>query len=393
MATIVDGKKRIPFMRGMLVHHLIQRGFDHDEAYGIADEVRVELRSRKDVARDEILGLIESLLARDHADRTVADLVFWERAPTSITVARKSGDRPFSKELLSHSVQASGLRPEMAYRLAQRVEDRLVDERRALIDHQQLEAVVAEALRAEHGSNFAERYKVWRAWGNLDKPLVILIGGASGVGKTTLAISLANLLDIPRVVATDDIRQILRLTLSPEFMPALHTSSYRAFEAIRESTHLGLDPVLAGYREQVRVVGVGVRAIIGRCIEENASVIIDGVHLLPGFIDLSRFEKDAIIAPMCLVVTDRQAYEGRFSKREGQAPARGAHKYLANLDHILAIQEHILRCSEEQEVATIDVTAVEDPTSAAVTTVAEQLQQHKEIRRLLGKNGKERKKP
>lgn len=391
MATITDGKKRIPFMRGMLVHHLIQRGFDHDDAYEVADEVRGELRELKMVSREQILALISDLLARDYADHPVGDLVFWERAPTSIQVSRKSGSRPFSKELLSHSIQASGLPPEQAYALAQRVEARLVQERKASLDHEQLEVVVEQELLQEHGRNYAMRYRVWRAWGNLDKPLIILIGGASGVGKTTLAISLANLLDIPRVVATDDIRQILRLTLAEDFMPAIHTSSYAAAEAMPASSQVGVDPVLAGYREQARVVGVGVRAIITRCIEENTSVIMDGVHLLPGFLDLSAFEKQAIIAPVSLVITERQAYEERFDKRASAAPARQAHKYLKNLDRILTIQEHILKCSEEEDVPVIDVTALEDPTSAAVTAVAERLQQEKQVRLMIGQSGKKKK--
>jgi 2-phosphoglycerate kinase len=390
MATITDGKKRIPFMRGMLVHHLIQRGFDHDEAYELADEVRVELRQRKTIDRKEILDLIAGVLARDHADQPIVDLVFWERAPTAIRVTRKSGSRPFSKELLSHSVQASGLPPEAAYSLAQSVESRLVQERNANVGHGHLEAVVEEVLREKHGRNYAQRYRIWRAWGNLDKPLIILIGGASGVGKTTLAISLANLLDIPRVVATDDIRQILRLTLAEDFMPVVHKSSYDAASAIGKSSQQG-DPVIASYREQVRIVGVGVRAIITRCIEENTSVIIDGVHLLPGGIDLSPFEKDAIIAPISLVITEPQAYEERFDKRATQAPSRQAHKYLAHLQHILKIQDHVLQCSDEEDVPTIDVTALEDPTSAAVTVVAERLQQEKEIRNMMGDNGKKKK--
>ena len=40
MATIIDGKTRIPFMRGMLVHHLIQRGVAHGEARDIANAQR-----------------------------------------------------------------------------------------------------------------------------------------------------------------------------------------------------------------------------------------------------------------------------------------------------------------------------------------------------------------
>lgn len=390
MATIQDGKKRIPFMRGMLVHHLIQRGFEHDEAYEIADEVRSVLRERKSVDRDEVLDLLASLLQRDFAERADVDLVFWQRAPTSLSVTGKAGTRPFNTELLSHSVQASGLGAEAAYRLAQGVERSLLKEGISRIDHGDLEIVIEKALQEQHGRSVASRYRVWRAWGDLDKPLVILIGGAAGVGKTTLAISLANLLDIPRVVATDDIRQILRLTLADDFMPALHTSSYLAADVIAPAQE-GEDPVLMGYREQARVVGVGVRAIVSRCIEENTSVIIDGVHLLPGFTDLSEFEKDAIIAPLCLAVTDRQVYEGRFSKRARKAPSRESHKYLANLDRILAIQDHILECADDVDVPTIDMTAVEDPSSAAVTAVAERLQKEKAIRQALG-NGKSGKK-
>jgi len=127
-------------------------------------------------------------------------------------------------------------------------------------------------------------------------------------------------------------------------------------------------------------------------VEENTSVIIDGVHLLPGFIDLSAFDKKAIMAPLSLVVTEREAYEERFDKRASQAPVRGAHKYLDHLDQILTIQDHILHCSEEADVPTIDVTAVEDPTSAAVTLVAERLQQEKEIRSAMRSSGKDKKK-
>lgn len=392
MATIADGKKRIPFMRGMLVHHLIQRGFDHEEAYELADEVRGELRERKTVERDEILDLIRTLLERDHPDRTGIDLLFWEQTATSIRVSRRSGARPFSKGLLSHSVQASGLTPEDAYSLAQSVESRLLQDGVTDIGHIELEQVIERVLQEEHGRGVARRYRVWRAWGDMEKPLVILIGGAAGVGKTTLAVSLANLLDIPRVVATDDIRQIMRLTLSEDFLPMLHSSSYKAGEAIPHTDMSAVDRVIAGYREQARLVGVGVRAIIGRCIEENTSVIIDGVHLLPGFIDLSAFEKRAIIAPLSLMVTERDAYEERFDKRAIEAPSRSAHKYLKNLESILAIQQHILESSDAMDVPTIDVTAVEDPSSAAVTVVAERLQQEKAIRQAVGESDKSRKK-
>ena len=74
MATIIDGKKRIPFMRGMLVHHLIQLGFDDEQAYILADDVRAALRDRAHVDRKEITKIIrELLLERDN--QSIEDLV------------------------------------------------------------------------------------------------------------------------------------------------------------------------------------------------------------------------------------------------------------------------------------------------------------------------------
>jgi len=392
VATIVDGKKRIPFMRGMLVHHLIERGFDHDEAYDLADALRGLLRDRKSVTRKEILGLIHRLLAERNAQHQVGDLLFWERRPTAIHVARGGGTRPFSKELLSHSIQASGLPPDQAYQVAADIEASLIDERRSRIDQEELQDLVEAAMSENSGPTYAERYRVWRAWGAVDRPLLILIGGASGVGKTSLAIGLANLLDIPRVVATDDIRQALRLTLAPEFMPSIHTSSYTAGSMLQAAGQGPEDRLIAGFREQARVVNVGVQAILGRCVEEKTSVIIDGVHLLPGLADVPSLEENAFLVPLCLSLEDRAAYEARFAKREAESPARSSHWYLSRLDDILRIQEYIVQSCAEADIPVLDTNAVEDLTSAAALVVVEKLQDQEVIQSLVGGNGKKKKK-
>ena len=392
MATIVDGKKRIPFMRGMLVHHLIQRGFDHEEAYEIAETVRGALSKKKEVPKKEIVGLIGEVLNADFEGREVGDLVFWEQAPRSITVQRKSGSRPFSKELLSHSIQASGLPPDGSYLIAKEIETTLIDQRRSNVSHQELEELAIRTLAERHGQTYADRYHVWRTWADLDKPLIILIGGASGAGKTSLAVSLAHVLGIPRVVATDDIRQIMRLTLARDFMPAIHTSSYMAWSQVGVADGSGLDPVIAGFREQARVVAVGVQAILSRSVEENASVIIDGVHLLPGFIDLSPHQDEAFITPLCLSLADRDAYEERFAKRAAEAPARAAHRYISHLDDILKIQSHILEWSANEDIPIIDPASVEDVTSTAVMMVVERLQEQEEVRKILASQEKKKRK-
>jgi 2-phosphoglycerate kinase len=391
MATIVDGKNRIPFMRGMLVHYLIQRGFSYPEARSIANEVRELLGKQDEVLKKDMVHFVDQVIQEVRGERVVGDLVFWERQVTNITVERKDGNRPFSKGFMAHSLEATGLAPDEAYAIASAIEGSLLDQRREEIGHRELEKIIAELLAERHDPSYADRYKVWRAWGDLDTPLIILIGGSSGAGKTTLAITLANLLDIPRVVATDDIRQMMRLTLTPDLMPTLHTSTYTAWKKVPDPSS-EKDPVIAGYRDQARTICVGVHAIISRCLEENASVIIDGVHLLPDFLDLKGYGKSAFIVPLCIGITDPEDYGRRFGRRADQAPARPKHRYLAHLDEIFKIQDHIIECYSACGLPVISNTSSEGITSEAAMVVSEQLQDQDEIRAALGEEIKKKNK-
>ncbi len=396
MATIIDGKKRIPFMRGMLVHYLIERGFTYDEAYDTADAVRKAIPRRKGIEKKEFLKLLEQFIRGEYGERQVGDLVFWERRPTRIAVEDEEGSTPFSKERLAHSVQAAGLSLDQSYELAAHLEGVLLGQRAEHITTQVLRELIEVMLAEHYDPGYAERYRVWRAWRDLGQPLIILICGPTGVGKTSLAISLANVLDIPRVAATDDIRQIMRLMLSPELMPSIHTSSYMAWS--QSSLPLGqeIDPVIAGFREQAKVVSLGVRAIMDRCLEEHSSVIIDGVHLLPDM--LEAWKKDyarSFVVQLCLAVSERRIYEERFAKRASEAPARTVHKYLSHLNEIQKIQDHILEVSAHCDISIIDTSAagtLEEATSAAVMVVVEQLQEYEAIKKALAGEEKKKKK-
>ena len=383
MITIIDGKKRIPFMRGMLIHYLIERGFPHKQAYLTAEAVRAALARRRQVNKKEITGIIERVIRRHGGQRLEGDLVFWERLPSSILVERKGHSRPFSKEVLSHSIRALGLVQEQAHGLAARIESRLIEQRRNLISHLQLEKLAVGMLSEGYGAEYAQRYWVWRALVDLDKPLIVLIGGASGVGKTTLAVSLANVLNIPRVVSTDDIRQIMRLVLSSELAPAIHTSSYAVSSRMPIPPVGRRAPVIIGFQEQVKVIGVGIKAILDRCLEENTSVIINGVHVLSDFVDLGAYADSAFVVPVLLTLKDRRLYQERFAQRSASAPDRPMHRYLVYLDQILQIQRYLVNYSKKHGIPVIDTGDVEDVTGATAAAVAEKLRERRDIRRIL----------
>ena len=393
MATIIDGKTRIPFMRGMLVHHLIQRGVAHGEARDIANAVRDLLGKQSEVSRKEMVRLVEQIVHERSVEQAVGDLVFWDRQVTRTMVEREDGSCPFAKGLLARSLEVTGLAPEHTYDIASAIEGQIVDMRLEEIGHRDLERMAVELLSERHGEEYAERYRVWRARNDSNKPLVVLICGPSGAGKTTLAIALANLLDIPRVVATDDVRQMMRLTLTKELMPTLHASTYNAWEQIVGSS-LSEDPVVAGYREQARTICVGVDAIIGRCIKENTSVVIDGVHLLPDFLNFSRYADSAFIAPLCIGLTDRNEYEKRFTRRAKKAPSRPMHRYLSYIEEIFEIQNHMIECYRSAELPVIVNVPTDSIVATAAMVVGEELADHADIRKIMesiqkGKGSKE----
>src|SRR5437763_8995585 len=152
--------------------------------------------------------------------------------PETIVYNRERRGLPYSKGLMGQSLSASGISPERAYELARIVERRL-DERTGFdIQVDELNDLVEDVLREQVGEDAVRRFHEWQRVDRLDRPLVVLLAGSTGVGKSTLATMLAARLGITRVIATDVIRQVLRAFFSREFMPTVHYSAFEAGKAV-----------------------------------------------------------------------------------------------------------------------------------------------------------------
>ncbi len=356
MATIVDGKKRIPFLRGMLAHYLIEHGFAFQDAYKFADGIRRSLQKAKDIKAEDMADLVRKQVQREFGDRLIGDAIFWE--PTSRQIFIEEGEERalFSLERLADSLEAIGLDHDLAHQIASEVAQKLLSSQSRVIKRPQLFKITLKILKDGYGSQYAERYQAWYRFrkDRQHKPLVILISGASGVGKTSVGLVLANQLKISHIASTDAIRQIMRLMISPELMPALHTSSFSAWK--HTGAELGGEhpPVVQAFREQAVRVGVGVRAMIERAVEEHANLVIDGVHLLPDLIDLSAYKDQATFIWMILYLDDKKHYAERFEFRSEEATQRSSHHYVENLDAILEIQQHILEVGEAHRIMAVE---------------------------------------
>jgi 2-phosphoglycerate kinase len=342
------GGARRPFMRGIIVHSLMARGVAFDEANRTANAVRDRIRSRGVVTKDQISEEIRGILgdAPFHADHYLP-------GPVDITIHGKGKGQPFSKGVLSQSLLAAAIEPNDAFDVSREIELELIRRQVRHIDRRELRRLAYETLSRTIGRAAAERYLVWRHYEDPDRPVILLLGGAAGVGKTSLALEVAHRLGIARVLSSDSVRQIMRLMLSPEIAPALHGSSYDAYTHFPPDA-LGDDPVIEGFRAQAATVAVGVRASIDRAISENASTVLDGVSIVPGMIDLDAYSELADVIFLVVATLDPEAYAVRFEQRaEGQV-RRAAHRYLENLDAILAIQDHVLELAERHGVPIVD---------------------------------------
>ena len=85
-----------------------------------------------------------------------------------------------------------------------------------------LHPIVEGVLRARDGEASVARYRAWQQVLRRERPLILLIGGATGTGKSTLATELAYRLGISRITSTDVVRQVMRAFFAPALMPALH---------------------------------------------------------------------------------------------------------------------------------------------------------------------------
>jgi 2-phosphoglycerate kinase len=262
-----------------------------------------------------------------------------ERRSPHIVIEDGQTGLPFSKGLHASEVMVAGLSPSRAYQVAEVVEERLLARRAPSVSSEELSELTLSAVEELAGERYAENYRRWREVAALDVPVVVLIGGTTGVGKSTLATQLATRLGIVRVVATDAVREVMRALFSRELMPSLHTSSFEAGSVLREPP--SRDAVVVGFREQTAAVAVGVNALLERAAVEQTSLIIEGAHVVPGFVDPSRWQDRALPVPLILSVEDEDAHRSHFAARAADRSGRAANRYLTEFDNIRRVQRYI----------------------------------------------------
>ncbi len=235
-------------------------------------------------------------------------------------VGGKKYREPFSKGVLSRSLTRADMDPDKAYTFASQIEAHLTDIGIKVITLDDMIVIVREKLR-EEDAEIAEKYGLWKRIRKCDEPLIVLIGGASGVGTSSIAFEVANRLGIRNMISTDMIREVMRKIVSKELLPTIYESSYTAYRSLRIPPPPEFDEVLIGFRDHVDTVSIGVEAVIERSLKEGISIVIEGVHIVPGFISEDLVKRHNVNM-FVLTLQDEEIHKGRFYSRCRQMWAR-----------------------------------------------------------------------
>jgi 2-phosphoglycerate kinase len=379
---VISKSLRFPFSKGILSQALIAVGMKPNEAYQVAEKIEERLLKRKlpRVEKSQLKRMVFNELRREHGPELAKKYLEWKKVTSPIVVREEGGSGvPFSKGILSQSLEAAGIDPNISHALALTIEKTLLRREGREVTRSELRELTVATLRKKYSSSYANRYLLWRRLRQPVRPLIILIGGTAGTGKSTIGVELAHRLGITRVISTDSVREVMRIMFSAELMPTIHRSSFDAWQAYDWPKGTRDDVVIAAFMEQALRVSAGIYALMDRALNEKISTIIDGVHVVPGFIKRDYGEK-ALICKLVVTTEDEAIHRERFRIRSEQTSTRGAEKYLSNFESIRKIQDFIVLQAHMHGVPVFDNESFDQTVATIVKYLTDSIKSHDKIR-------------
>lgn len=203
------------------------------------------------------------------------------------------------------------------------------------------------------------------------KPYVILIGSASGIGKSTISSELAKELGIKHLIETDFIREIVRGIIGPDYAPALHKSSFDAYITLKDKHRYegnGDALISAGFEEHASFVIPAIEKVIKRAVDDYDDVVIEGVHLVPGLINIRKFQDDASIH-FFILTADEETHKERFVRRAMKIKRGGKHLEYFKENRI--INNYLVQQARDHQVPVINNLDLDNTKKRMLTIIRE----------------------
>ncbi|KAL4574898.1 hypothetical protein LXL04_021738 [Taraxacum kok-saghyz] len=177
-----------------------------------------------------------------------------------------------SRFLLSRMLTVTKIPNHVALKIALELKKLLIDNSLLDVSQSDLEANLFKLMeRRGYGQEYINRYKMMTRFHHQRVPLVILVCGTACVGKSTIATQLGQRLNLPNVLQTDMVYELLRtstdapLTSSPIWARDFASSEELITEFCREC----------------RIVRKGLAGDLKKAMKDGKPIIIEGMHVDP----------------------------------------------------------------------------------------------------------------
>ncbi|AQL10245.1 uncharacterized protein LOC100383156 [Zea mays] len=177
-----------------------------------------------------------------------------------------------SRFLLSRMLTVTKIPNHVAIKIALELKKLLVDNSLLDVSQSDLEANLFKLMEKRgYGEEYINRYKMMTRFHHQRVPLVILVCGTACTGKSTIATQLAQRLNLPNVLQTDMVYELLRTsTDAPLTSVPVWARDFNSPEEL-----------ITEFCRECRVVRKGLAGDLKKAMKDGKPIIIEGIHLDP----------------------------------------------------------------------------------------------------------------
>ncbi|XP_056168284.1 uncharacterized protein LOC115666585 isoform X1 [Syzygium oleosum] len=177
-----------------------------------------------------------------------------------------------SRFLLSRMLTVTKIPNHVAIKIALELKKLLIDNSLLDVSQSDLEANLFKLMeRRGYGEEYINRYKMMTRFHHQRVPLVILVCGTACVGKSTIATQLAQRLNLPNVLQTDMVYELLRTS----------TDAPLASTPVWARDYSSSEELITEFCRECRIVRKGLAGDLKKAMKDGKPIIIEGIHLDP----------------------------------------------------------------------------------------------------------------
>ncbi|GAB2227802.1 hypothetical protein Droror1_Dr00009629 [Drosera rotundifolia] len=190
-----------------------------------------------------------------------------------------------SRFLLSRMLTVTKIPNHVAIKIALELKKLLIDNSLLDVSQSDLEANLFKLMeRRGFGEEYINRYKMMTRFHHQRVPLVILVCGTACSGKSTIATQLAQRLNLPNVLQTDMVYELLRTS----------TDAPLGSTPVWEREFSSPEELITEFCRECRIVRKGLAGDLKKAMKDGKPIIIEGIHIDPSIylMDDEKLEKN-----------------------------------------------------------------------------------------------------